>query len=157
MKMQLVLLAVVLLLGCTSTDNGAAAPGGAQETAPEQNVLETVPDSVWISLSDVSETAGFYEYDSNGVRVKYIAVKGSDGVVRTAFDACEVCYRAKKGYSQVGSDLVCNNCGLKFAIDGLGTKNKGQGCWPAYLPNEVKDGRIYIKKADLDAGSYLFS
>jgi uncharacterized membrane protein len=156
MKMQIVILAVVLLLGCTSTDNVAAAPEGAQEIAPGPDTLEAVTDSVWISLSDISENAGFYEYDSGGVKVKYIAVKGSDGVVRTAFDACEVCYRAKKGYSQAGTDLVCNNCGLKFAIDGLGTKNKGQGCWPAYLPNEVKDGKAHIKKADLDAGSYLF-
>ncbi len=153
MKIQLVLLAVILLLGCTSTE-GQVAPsqgGGSSE------VSDAVEDSVWISVSDVSETAGHYEYDSNGVRVKYIAVKGSDGQVRTAFDACEVCYRAKKGYSQQGNDLVCNNCGLKFRIDELGTKNKGQGCWPAYLPHEVKDDKVYIKKADLDAGSYMFS
>lgn len=150
MKIQLVLLAVVLLLGCTSTDSRAAAP--SQDAGSSE-----VTDSVWISLSDVSETAGHYEYDSNGVKVRYLAVKGSDGVVRTAFDACEVCYRAKKGYSQEGTDLVCNNCGLRFQIDGIGTKNSGKGCWPAYLPHEVKDDKIYIKKADLDSGSYMFS
>jgi uncharacterized membrane protein len=77
--------------------------------------------------------------------------------VRTAFDACEVCYNANKGYSQVGSDMICNNCGLSFKIDGLGTSNKGSGCWPAYLPNEVKGDNVVIKKSDLEAGAYLFS
>ncbi len=154
MKIQLLLLAAVLLLGCTSTGGEAAAPS---QEAGGQEATESVSDSLWISASDITEKAGYYEYDAGGVKVRYIAVKGSDGVVRTAFDACEVCYRAKKGYSQVGSDLECNNCGLRFQIDGLGTKNKGQGCWPAYLPHEVKDGKVYIKKADLDAGSYMFS
>ena len=146
--MQIVFLAVVLLLGCTQS--------GSRTAAPSQEV-ESVPDSVWISLSDITEQAGYYEYDSGGVKVRYIAVKGSDGEVRTAFDACEVCYQARKGYSQEGSDLVCNNCGLRFQIDGLGTKNQGRGCWPGYLPHEVKEGKVYIKKADLDAGKYLFS
>lgn len=151
MRVQLVLLAVVLLLGCTQTESRAGAPAQAEEVA------ESVPDAVWILASSVTEKAGYYEYDSDGVKVKYIAVKGSDGEVRTAFDACEVCYGAKKGYSQEGSDLVCNNCGLRFKIDGIGTKNQGRGCWPAYLPHEVKDGKVFIKKADLDAGRYMFS
>lgn len=153
MKMQLLLLAVVLLLGCTSTGTQAAQGTPSQSEGGGSEVS----DSVWIPLSDISGTAAFYEYDYDGAKIKYFAVKGSDGVVRTAFDACEVCYRAKKGYRQEGDSVVCNNCGLKFKIDDLGTRNKGSGCWPAYLPHEVKDGKVYILKDDLEAGSYMFS
>ena len=37
--------------------------------------------------------------------------------------------------------MVCNNCGNKYPIDGLGTENKNPGgCWPGYLPSTVSDG-----------------
>ena len=143
-----VLVVMLSLLGCA----------GQSASAPEiQTTKNGPPDSVGIKLSDVSTNVDHYIYDSNGVQIRYFIVKGSDGVVRTAFDACEVCYRSKKGYTQVGNDVKCNNCGLSFQIDGLGTKNKGTGCWPAYLPHEVQGDNVIIKKSDLEAGSYLFS
>ncbi len=127
-----------------------------QPSAVSNTTANTQMDEVKIPLSEISTTAKYYTYDSGGIAIKYFAVKGSDGKVRTAFDACEVCYRAKKGYSQVGSSMKCNNCGLQFRIDDLGTMNKGSGCWPAYLPNEVSGSSIIIKKTDLDKGAYLF-
>jgi uncharacterized membrane protein len=142
-KIYVFFLAMIVMFGCTSSDNATASASG--------------DDTVIIPLSQISQTVKHYQYDANGVTVKYFAVKGSDGLVRTAFDACEVCYRAKKGYSQSGSDVVCNNCGLKFKIDGLGTKNKGKGCWPGYLPHIVEGDYVVIKKSDLKAGSYMFS
>ena len=36
----------------------------------------------------------------NGITVKYFILKSSDGVVRAAFDACDVCWPAGKGYYQ---------------------------------------------------------
>jgi len=71
------------------------------------------------------------------VNVKYFVVEAEDGSVKTAFDACDVCYRSRKGYRQEGDDMICNNCGNHYPISGLGTKNlRGGGCWPGYLPNE---------------------
>ena len=49
----------------------------------------------------------------------------------------------------MGSDIKCNNCGRVFSIDGLGTKNKGYGCWPSYLPHEVKGNDIIISIDDI--------
>tara|TARA_Y100000310_G_scaffold312690_1_gene360249 strand:- start:522 stop:803 length:282 start_codon:yes stop_codon:yes gene_type:complete len=90
---------------------------------------------------------------SNGIKVKFFAVKGSDGNVRTAFDACG----GYKGYKQQGNDIVCNNCGRVFSINGLGTKNKGHGCWPSYLSHKFKNGQIIINTAELNAGAYRFA
>ncbi len=148
-KILLSIFSILLLFGCTS-NHTVSAP-------VEQIPQAGSSDSVAISLSDVTETVKHYQFDAGGVTVKYFAVRGSDGVVRTAFDACEVCYRAKKGYTQVGTDVRCNNCGLSFSIDELGTANRGAGCWPAHLPNEVIGDKVLIKKSDLESGAYLFS
>lgn len=110
---------------------------------------------VKIPLSDVSDKIKFYSYNDNGVDIKYFAVLGSDGKPRTAFDACDVC-GGYKGYEQQGNDIACRNCGRVFSIDGLGTKNKGYGCWPSYLPHEIKDGNVIIKISDIIAGRKRF-
>lgn len=108
-------------------------------------------DVVTIPLSEVSENAKWYEYDSGGNKIRFFVVKADDGTVKTAFDACDVCYTERKGYGQEESYMVCNNCGNRYPIDGLGTENKiPGGCWPGYLPNVVKKDNIIIKKSDLE-------
>jgi uncharacterized membrane protein len=110
-----------------------------------------------IPLSEVSKTARFYEYDSNGVGIEFFVVKSDKGEVKTAFNACDVCFRAKKGYRQDGEDMICNNCGNHYAIEGLGTQNlRGGGCWPGYLPSTVEGEYLIIQKFDLDNGRYRF-
>jgi len=104
-----------------------------------------------ILLSDVTSNAKWYEYDLGGEKIRFFVVKASDGSIKTAFDACDVCYRYGKGYGQEGNYMVCNNCGNRYPIAGLGTENKNPGgCWPGYLPNAVKGDNILIKKSDLE-------
>ena len=60
--------------------------------------------------------ARFYSYPAgNGVTIKYFILKSSDGVIRAAFDACDVCFQAGRGYEQKGDFMVCKNCGRRFA------------------------------------------
>lgn len=112
-------------------------------------------ESVKIPLSALSEDVKFYEYDYQGVTVKYFAVMGSDGKPRTAFDACDIC-GGYKGYEQQGNDIKCNNCGQVFSIDSLGEENKGYGCWPSHLSHEIEGDYVVIKKSDLGQGSHRF-
>jgi len=110
-----------------------------------------------IPLSEISENAKWYEYKSNGVTIRFFVVKANDGSIKTAFDACDVCYRYRKGYRQEGNYMVCNNCGNRYPIIGLGTENKNPGgCWPGYLPNKIDGQYLVIKKSDLDKGAYRF-
>lgn len=110
-----------------------------------------------IPLSSLSKKAQWFDYNSNRVYIKYFAVRTKDGSVKTAFDACDVCYRSRKGYRQEGDDMVCNNCGNHYAISGLGTKNlRRGGCWPGYLPSNIEGDYLVIKKSDLEAGRYRF-
>ena len=138
------ILLAFLVVGCSKenvTSNVVGSPSG---------------DSVQIPLSDITSTVQFYEYESNGVKINYFAVLGSDGEVRTAFDACDVC-GGSKGYRQEGTDIVCNNCGKVFKIDGLGTKNKGHGCWPSFLQHKVVGDNIVIQTDDIIEGRQRFA
>lgn len=112
---------------------------------------------VKIPLSEISSTAQFQEYNSNGANIEFFVVKAKDGSIKTAFNACDVCYRSRKGYRQQGDDMICNNCGNYYPISGLGTKNlKGGGCWPGYLPSKIEGDNLIIKKSDLESGKYRF-
>ena len=110
---------------------------------------------VRIPLSEISN-AQFYSHQGDGVAIRYFAVKASDGDVRVAFDACDVCYYAKKGYIQIDDVMHCINCGNEYAITGLGSENVYGGCWPSYLPMEIDGDNVVIKISDLEEKAYMF-
>ena len=119
---------------------------------------ETNEQIIRIPVQELSGTANFYEEEINGVNVKFFAIKDTNGEIKTAFDACDVCYNSKKGYTQDGEYMVCNNCGNRYHVSGLGTENKrGGGCWPSYLESEVKDDYLEIKTSNLEKGRYKFT
>jgi uncharacterized membrane protein len=121
------------------------------------NATKDSGGSLEIPISEISGDAKWYEYDSDGTKIQFFAVKASDGTIRTAFDACDICYGSKKGYRQEGDVMVCNNCGNKYPIDGLGTENvKGGGCWPGYLPSKIEGDSLIVKHSDLEKGAYRF-
>ena len=122
------------------------------EPPPSQSQTE-----VRILASEIGSSAKFYEYDADGVTVKYFVVKGADGEIRVAFDACDVCYGAKKGYTHIGDVMHCINCGNEYAVSGLGTENRGGGCWPSYLPREIDGDDVVIKISDLEEKRYMFA
>jgi uncharacterized membrane protein len=74
--------------------------------------------------------------------------------MRAAFDACDVCYREKKGYRQEGMFMVCNNCDQRFRTD-LVNEVKG-GCNPAPLERRVEGNEIVIRTADIAKGGWYF-
>src|SRR6185369_9971399 len=96
--------------------------------------------------------ARFYKYEDGGKEISFFAVKAADGSIKTAFDACDACFRSKKGYEQQGDKMNCNNCNQKFAINRLGPNASG-GCNPGYLPHESSGGTVSIKASDLKDGA----
>lgn len=112
--------------------------------------------SVSIQLSKVADgKAHFYRTDVGGKEIGFFLVKGSDGALHTAFDACDVCYRDKKGYFQDGDFMVCKNCNKKFAIVRIGPHAIG-GCNPSYLPHRQSAGNVVISVTDLKTGARFF-
>jgi uncharacterized membrane protein len=138
----------LLVFGCTSTTQ---TEGSADLAASNGN------DDLKINLSELSEEAQWFEYEHEGKKIVFFAVLSTDGSVKTAFDACDVCFSQHKGYRQEGDQMVCNNCGNKYPIVSLGTENKqGGGCWPGYLPSSVTNDELIIQKSDIIAGKNRF-
>jgi len=130
--------------------------GCGNKAMPTGNVVAGSEGYVTIPLSDLSNTVKFYSLDDNGVNINYFLVLGSDGKPRVAFDACDIC-GGYKGYQQSGNDITCRNCGKVFSIDGLGTKNKGYGCWPSYLYHKIEGDNVLIGISDIKAGRHRFA
>lgn len=101
-------------------------------------VVVTPGGEITINKSEITKTASFYPYESNGTYMEIIAVRASDDTIRTALNTCNVCYSSGRGYyEQLGDVLICNNCGNQFTIDQIGLI-KG-GCNPVPILDDMKE------------------
>ncbi len=108
-------------------------------------------------VSDFADgRAKYFSYRSpDGLNIRYFLIRSSDGIIRAAFDSCDTCWPAGKGYRQEGDLMVCNNCGLQFPSEKI-NEVKG-GCNPAPLTRTIDGERVIIKAADLvREGSFYF-
>jgi uncharacterized membrane protein len=151
-KKMMIMVAIVAIVAVAWMLSGKG--GGGYE--PSEGLTVNEQDEVELSSSDVTKTAQYYSIKDRGVKIRFFALRGSDGEVRVATDACDVCYDAKKGYRQEGNDMVCNNCGNRYASDGIGTKNLKGGCWPSYIPISEAGGKVLIKADDIKAKRFMF-
>jgi uncharacterized membrane protein len=139
------------LLALVTAAFGFSLPGmGKFEKVKPVNGVVTIP------VAKVSDgNAHFYRLADGGKDLAFFIVKGSDGTLHTAFDACDVCYKEKKGYEQAGDQMKCKNCNQKFAINRIGAASGG-GCNPSFLPARVDAKNVTISIADLKAGGRFF-
>lgn len=111
--------------------------------------------SLTLPLASVNDgQAHFFTHQGQGAELKFFAVKSADGKLRTAFDTCDVCYKAKKGYRQEGASMICNNCNQAFATDKIG--DISGGCNPAPLKATIVGESVVIALADLETGAWYF-
>lgn len=116
------------------------------------------PSGSVVTIATAKLTDGkvrYFKYKDGGKEIAFLAVKAPDGSIKTAFDACDTCYKEKKGYEQQGDKLNCKNCNQKFAINRLGPTTSG-GCNPGYLPHQLNGNTISIQISDLKAGTKYF-
>ena len=107
-----------------------------------------------ISLFDDGKARHFEHVDGN-MTIRYFILKSSDGVIRAAFDACDVCWPAGKGYYQDGDVMVCRNCGRRFASV-LVNEVQG-GCNPAPLNRSLENDKLIIQIKDIQQGRQYFN
>ena len=98
--------------------------------------------------------ARHFEYKNGDMTIRYFILKSSDGIIRAAFDACDVCWPAGKGYYQDGDAMVCRNCGRRFASV-LVNEVQG-GCNPAPLKRELNGNSLVIAVEDILQGGQYF-
>lgn len=147
-----------LVIGIAVLVVAALAIGGLGLSSPTTGNAIAGEETLKIPLSELSGNAKWYEYADGGVKIRFFAVRANDGTIKTAFDACDVCYRSHKGYREEGGYMVCNNCGNRYLISSLGVENRNPGgCWPGYLPNYISGDSLIVKKSDLTRSRWRFS
>ena len=114
---------------------------------------------VVIKEADITDKATFIEYKSkDGITVGLLAVRASDGTVRTAFDTCQVCNGSSYAFFvQTDNVFLCQNCGNTFSLD-LIEQERG-GCNPIPIMAEdktVTDTEIIIPAALLEENAAMF-
>ena len=177
--MVIVLINILAMAGCSSSSKESAAntkneastssnsskssdsssSNKESKSADAKTAPANIAPGIEINKADISATAKFYPYESNGIKMEVLALKAKDGTIRTALNTCQVCYASGKGYYvQEGDELVCQNCGNRFASNMVG-KTKG-GCNPVPISDtsKVDDGtKITIDKNYLDKNKAYFS
>lgn len=143
--------AVLLFLGVTAFAVVARrGPGPQAATAAGAATEITFPVAQF-----ADGQAKFYRYTTaSGRELRFFVMRSADGVIRAAFDTCDVCYRARKGYHQEGDDMVCNNCGRHFKSTDINVLQGG--CNPAPIDRVVQGDNVVLSAAALEAGAWYF-
>jgi uncharacterized membrane protein len=122
-----------------------------QGTAAAKPALEVIYPVKTFQNGD----ARFYSHPAgNGITIKYFILKSSDGVIRGAFDACDVCWREGKGYAQKGDFMICKNCGRRFSS--VRVNEVQGGCNPAPLTRTIRGDNVVIQVKDILEGDKYF-
>jgi hypothetical protein len=98
--------------------------------------------------------AHHYTYMHEDHPIEFFVLKSEDGTVRAAFNACDVCFDSKKGYTQDGEFMVCNNCGRRFPADQINVVQGG--CNPSPLTRVVEGDSLVIQVEDIVEGEDYF-
>lgn len=132
--------------------------GGNQSDKDTSNTNIAEGEYLTIQTADVGSKASFYPITVDGTEMEVIAVRASDGTVRTAFNTCQSCYTSGAGYYvQEGDDLVCQNCGYHFTPDQVEIQAGGCNPWPIFPENKtVTDDEIQISYAFLKDSVSIF-
>lgn len=126
-------------------------PGGPKAVPAAQPAEVTYPVK-----SFQNGKAQFFQYKTDdGITIKYFVLKSSDGVIRAAFDACDVCWPEGKGYFQKDDTMVCRNCGRRFVSVKINVVTGG--CNPGALNREVVGDQVVIKVKDILEGKRYFN
>mgnify|MGYP001826071120 FL=1 len=130
--------------------SGGNPSASASAPAASDSTSVTFP----VSLFEDGKARHFEHVDGKHT-IRYFVLKSSDGIIRAAFDACDVCWPAGKGYYQEGDSMVCRNCGRRFASV-LVNEVKG-GCNPAPLNRSLENGKLVIQIKDILDGKQYFN
>lgn len=139
----------VIFTCSTADESGAFSLFGSHKN------VKGVKGEVLLPIAEVDDgKAHYYQFKNDEKVIKFFVVKSNDGVVRAAFDACDVCFPAKKGYSQDGDFVVCTNCGRRFHTSRINVVEGG--CNPAPLARRIVGKHLIITVADIIPGSRFF-
>lgn len=152
MTIMMIILSLTTLSGCGKEKASTSASG--------VNAAEKISsgESLKIPVKEISEKASFYSVEVDGTQMEVIAVKDSDGNIRTAFNTCQICYDSGNGYyKQEGNELVCQNCGNSFTMEQVGESAGVCNPWPILEEDKTEtDSEVKISYDFLKESSDIF-
>jgi uncharacterized membrane protein len=152
---------LIILIALTVTAGGLIfflAPPGRQANVAAGSIQPEITATEISFPRDAFNDgqARFFKYPADdGKPVRFFIIKSSDGVIRAAFDACDVCWPAGKGYYQEGDFMVCRNCGRRFASVQVNVVTGG--CNPTALTRTVVGDKLVVKVEDVIKGRQYFA
>lgn len=135
----------------------ASVPTPAAEASDPQpgETLRTGEDVGLATASFADGRARFYRYMTTaGREVRFFVMRSADGIVRAAFDACDVCYPKHRGYHQSGDNVICNNWGRAFRSVDVNVITGG--CTPRPLERTIAGEHVVITTAAIERGASYF-
>lgn len=152
-RSTLLLIVISLLVTVSALVGWLGIPGTGGTSA--QTSVTASAGKVIIPVADLNDgQAHFYSYKGQGGKIPFFLIKGKDGTLRAAFDACDVCYKEKKGYAQQGELMICKNCNMTFPVAKIGIVSGG--CNPSPLKTTLAGATLEIAVGDLEAGAHYF-
>jgi len=128
---------------------------GCSKLPAEHTVIKAEQGEIKIPVNEVDDgKVHFYTYKASGTLINFFVRTDGTGKLSTYFDACFTCYKRKKGYRCEGTDLVCNECNLRFRL--AEEKWVHEGCSPIALTSRIEGGNIIIRTDDIEKGRRLF-
>jgi len=120
-------------------------------SAPEDYVI--ADGMAMLPLADLQDDKLHrYAYTSEqGIEVRFIAIKKSEGSYGVGLDACDIC--GPSGYFERNGEVVCKLCDV---VMNKGTIGFPGGCNPVPVPYIIHDEKIKIKTVDLEAEAHRF-
>jgi len=117
--------------------------------------IKSEGDEIKIALKKINDgRPHYYRIDLSEKEIKFFVLMSDDGIVRVAFDACDVCYPEGRGYRQDGDFMICNNCGQSFHETKINII-KG-GCNPAPVDRIFDKQFVYVSIDSLQQGAVYF-
>ena len=157
-----IVIAAVVIIALAAGLGFFLFPGGESPriTAADSQSGNPIPEkgqfTYQVSLFDDGKARHFEYADAkSNTTIKYFILKSADGIIRAAFDACDVCWPEGKGYVQDGDVMICRNCGRRF--ESVKVNVVQGGCNPAPLKRIIQGDQVVILADDLKKGQGYFN
>lgn len=135
--------------------------GPAGRAAPSDSGAAVIEagGALLIPKADISSSVSFFPVEVDGTRMEVLAVRDSEGTIRTAFNTCQICYSSGRGYYvQQGDALVCQNCRNRFTVDQVEVYSGGCNPWPIFAQDKTEtEDAIEISYEFLAASRKIFA
>ena len=153
--------AVYSAVSSNQKQQASSADSSRLPVTEEGNNNAEVPkdEDLKILKSEISDKAKFYPYKAGDTYMEVLAVKATDGSIRTALNTCQICYNSGQGYyKQQDNTLVCQNCGNVFGVDDVEVIRGGCNPVPVLQENKTDDGEyVVVKEEFLEESKDLFA